>query len=156
MFATAMIVYEKSQKRVDNYNEIKKIIPELILFPAIDSINHYDKYRDYSLKMNYITTEYINKTTNLKGKIGCNISHIELLKHCMNLKDDWFLILEDDTSLLDYRSDTIDFLIDSANSNNSHYIQLYTHNKFIKEQKKTKSIKPNLYTMLPQWGTLLH
>lgn len=153
MFATAMIVYEKSQERVDNYKEIQKIIPELILFPAIDSINHYDKYRDYSLKMNYITTEYINKTTNLKGKIGCNISHIELLKHCMNLKDDWFLILEDDVALLNYKTELIDSLIESANLNNTNYIQLYTNPKFINTQRKATCIKENLYKMIPQWHT---
>tara|TARA_B110000971_G_scaffold198512_1_gene215172 strand:- start:839 stop:1504 length:666 start_codon:yes stop_codon:yes gene_type:complete len=148
-----MIVYEKNIDRLNNYKKINKDI-DCNKFSAIDTITYYDKYLKFSLDNNYTTINYINKYKHLPGKLGCNLSHQLLLENILqNSSTDWNLILEDDIKLNNYDEDIIQEILKQANNNNSKYIQLYTNNKFLKEQKKQKKVFHNLYKMNPQWHT---
>ena len=66
-----MIVYEKHKQRLENYENISKIL-NCEKFSAIDSENDYDKYREFALKNNYTTQHYLNKTKAYPVKLGCN------------------------------------------------------------------------------------
>lgn len=152
MFAKAMIVYEPSSKRLINYKDLQKIIPNLKLFSARDSINNYEYFKEYGFKQNYHTKEYVKEYETYKGKIGCNISHIELLKDFLTWKEDWLLVIEDDVSLKAYSEEWISNIIDVADKYSSNYVHLYTNPKYYNEQKAQVQIAPNIYPMIYQWG----
>ena len=62
IFATAIIVFERSRHRMGNFHHIKEnIIPDIIFFPAADSINDFEKHKARSLEMNYHTDAYLKK-----------------------------------------------------------------------------------------------
>jgi len=149
-----MIVYEKDKNRRDNYIKIQKIT-NCRKFSAIDTINEYEKYVKFALENNYTDQTFINKFSNIKGKLGCNLSHQLLLKEILiNSSTEWNLILEDDVVLKDYNVEKLKHLIKKADENKSHYIHLHSHTSFKERQKKTKQIDENLYELIPQWGTV--
>ena len=152
-FNKYMIVYEKDDKRVDNYNKINSIIG-CHKFPAIDSVNFFNKFCSFGKENKYITQDYLNKIGKYPGKLGCLLSHVLLLKDILeNSTTDWNLILEDDTEVIDYDKTKINNILEKANDNNSNYIQLYTNNKFYNLQVRQAKISDNLYKMARQWGT---
>ena len=149
-----MIVYEKDQKRADNFIKINEIT-NCQKFSAIDTINEYEKYVKFALENNYTNQAFINNTSHLKGKLGCNLSHQLLLKEILkNSSTDWNLILEDDVVLKDYDVEKLNHIIKKADENESHYIHLHSHTSFKEIQKKRKQIDDNLYELIPQWGTV--
>jgi len=149
-----MIVFCENKKRVKSFNKINKKI-RTQLFPAINSVNFYDKYSNMALGKGYCTM-YYEKITRLKrGKLGCNLSHQKLLEF-INKESccDWNLILEDDVDInIDLFEKNVDSILSHANDNNARYIQLYTHPKFLQLQTKQKCICEDLYKMTFQWGT---
>lgn len=155
-FKTWMIVFEKDNKRLENFNLINSLI-QCNKFSAIDSINNYKFYSDFALQKNYTTKEYINhrEVKLYKGKIGCNLSHQMLLEQILNknLLEDWYLILEDDITIKNLDFNMINNILQKADDNNSDYIQLFTHPKFLSKQKSQESIYTNLYKMIPQYHT---
>ena len=156
LFVTAMIVFEKSKNRKENFEFIKaSIIPDLIFFPAADSINDYERVKNRSNEMNYNSQFYLNKSPS-GGKLGCNVSHPDLLNYFKTLSNEWFLVLEDDITIKDYDANIINSVIETANKNNSHYVQLYTNPAFNVKQRYAKKIAPNIYSMIPQWHTLAY
>ncbi len=60
-----MIVYEKDQKRADNFIKINEIT-NCQKFSAIDTINEYEKYVKFALENNYTNQAFINNTSHLK------------------------------------------------------------------------------------------
>ena len=157
LYTCYMIVYTKSEKRIKNYNNIKIYFKNLNKFNAIDGLNEYAKYKEIVLKNNYLSKDYINYCDKLKGKLGCNLSHIFLLKQFLEKNEaEWLLVLEDDLKLNNFNEKIIDLLIFIANKNNSNFIQLFTGPKFIENQKKAKKIKSYMYEMIPQWYTLAY
>jgi GR25 family glycosyltransferase involved in LPS biosynthesis len=152
VFKKAMIVYEPNAKRLNNYYELHKIIPDLTLFPARDSVNNYEHFKQYGFDSNYHTQKYVKEYEHCKGKIGCNISHIELLKDFLTWDTDWLLVLEDDISLNGYTDEWITDIITVANKNNSNYVHLYTNPRYYEAQKHVMPIAPNIYPMIYQWG----
>ena len=151
-----MIVYEKDSKRVENYKNICLQV-KCNKFSAIDSINNFEKYSKVGLDNNYTTIKYLNEVKNLPGKLGCNLSHQMLLEEIVkNSTTDWNLILEDDVNLNNYDEEKINKILHKANLNGSKYIQLYTNNIFLEDQKKEKKIDENLYQMVEQLGTVAY
>jgi GR25 family glycosyltransferase involved in LPS biosynthesis len=156
-YISSMIVYLKSEIRVKNYEEIKKYFQNLNKFEAIDAINYYEKYKKIALESNFLTKNYISYCDNYHGKLGCNLSHIYLLKSFLEKNEyEWLLVLEDDLELNNFNEKIINLLIKIANKYNSNFIQLYTGPTFIENQKKSKIIKSNIYEMIPQWYTLAY
>ena len=150
-----MIVYVKNEKRMNNFLELSTRL-NCRLFEAIDTINEHEKYAKFALENVYTDKVFIDKYKIDIGKLGCNLSH-QLLLQKINSESqnsdssDWNLILEDDVSI-----DTNDFylkmsnIIEKANQNNSDYIHLITHNKFMVDQLKQKKVN-DLYEMIPQY-----
>ena len=155
-FETNMIVYIKSEKRLNNYKLLKKQINELKMFEAIDTLNdNYDIYKNKCIEDNLFTQEYLTYCDKLKGKLGCSLSHINLWKQFLNnSKKDWLLVLEDDIKLNNYNPVIIELLIGNANNLKSNHIQLFTNPKFLKEQVDEEKFNYNLYKTTPQWGCL--
>jgi GR25 family glycosyltransferase involved in LPS biosynthesis len=156
MISKYCILYEKSQKRVENYNNNKEIIVDLEKFGAIDTVNEFSKYSQISNK--YVTNNYIEYSKTLLGKLGCNLSHLMLLEHFINnISNDWLLVLEDDVILNNYNELTLINLILKAEKENSHFIQLYTHPRFLKRQaRQFERLDFGLYKMMPQLGCLAY
>lgn len=154
-FNIYMIVYEKNEKRVNNYLSQKEKLCDLQKFSAIDSINDHNnsiKLNDNKLNDNKIVND------KLKGKLGCNLSHQLLwLKH-LESENNWVLIVEDDTdinlkNLHDFYKE-INNLINIADTNNSHFIQLEIRSHHLVDQLKQDKLNlKNLYKMKPQCGT---
>jgi GR25 family glycosyltransferase involved in LPS biosynthesis len=161
--ACKMIVYTKSQKRMDNFNKIKEIIPTVELFEAVDAINEFDKYKQIALENNYATQEFIKNCMNLyRGKprygvLGCALSHIFVLQD-FNKKSnkDWLLIFEDDLELNNFHPKIIEYLITNAEKNNSNYVHLFINSHFYKQQMAQEKVAPDLYKMIKQWGTVAY
>ena len=153
-FTTWMIVYTPCKERVDNFNYINKSIRTNI-FIAIDSIANFKQYSDFSINKSYNTAEYIKSIRNKPGKLGCNLSHQLLLQEIENNSPtDWNLVLEDDTAIFSPMFlKEVEYILQGANSCESKYVQLYTHPRFIVEQRKYNKIGENLYNMKRQWGT---
>jgi GR25 family glycosyltransferase involved in LPS biosynthesis len=157
IFATAIIVFERSRHRMGNYHHVKEnIIPDIIFFPAADSINDFEKHKARSLEMNYHTDAYLKKYPSGSGKLGCNMSHIELLQHFKTLPQDWFLVLEDDVQIENYDTNVLHSVIEAAKTNNSHYVHLYTNPDFRAKQFSLNTVAPDLYPMIKQWHTIAY
>ena len=153
IYKSYCIVYSKSEMRLNNYYKCKQIIPELTYIDAVDTITNYDLYRNIALDKKLLTEAYIDANLYYKGKIGCNISHMFVLDDFIKKKNvEWTLVIEDDLELIDYNKYTINWLIEKANENNSHFIQLCTDQRFIEEQLQKEKVDENLYLMVPQWG----
>lgn len=159
-FDIKMIVYKKSEKRVNNFLQVKKILPQVELFEAIDTINEYEKYKEYALQNNYVNNDFINiceQTKNDKpklGVLGCNLSHIILLKEFIEQsQNEWLLVLEDDLKINNYNPTLLNKVIQVASKNKSNYVQLYTNPRFIYRQKMEQRIDDNIYKMISQWHT---
>lgn len=152
-FNIYMIVYEKDTKRMENYKNINSQIG-CNKFSAIDSINNFKEYSKLAIDKNYTNHEFLMEIKRIPGKLGCNLSHQILLEDILqNSSTYWNLILEDDVHLNNFNSEDINNILTKANLNDSKYIQLYTNDKFLKNQKKSKIIDTNLYTMIYQWHT---
>ncbi len=152
-FSAYMIVFKKSEKRLENFEEIKKKFPEILMFEAVDCINDYDKYKNIAQSKKIFTKEYIKYCDVHKPKLGCNLSHFNLLTEFLkNSKNEWILVLEDDVYLERFNPKIIQMLISVAEKNNSNFIQLYTNPKFYENQKNEKYLFSNIYKMTPQWG----
>ena len=133
-----MIVYEKDKNRRDNYIKIQKIT-NCRKFSAIDTINEYEKYVKFALENNYTDQTFINKFSNIKGKLGCNLSHQLLLKEILiNSSTEWNLILEDDVVLKDYNVEKLKHLIKKQTKIN-HIISIYIVTQVLKKDKKKQN-----------------
>lgn len=156
LFNIWMIVFEKNKKRLENYERLNKKF-NCIKFSAIDTINYFNKYSRIALEKNYTTKDYLKEISNIHGKLGCNLSHQILLEKILKESNtDWNLIIEDDIDLINYDLSKINKIIEKANENNSNYIQLYTHKKFLNKQINSEKIYDNLYKMINQWGTVAY
>jgi GR25 family glycosyltransferase involved in LPS biosynthesis len=160
-----MIVYAKSEKRYNNALNMQKIMPNLQLFEAFDSINEYEKFKEIAINNNFFTPKYLNYCNMLKGKLGCAMSHITVMYKFLKYSNkNWLLVLEDDIELNNYNEFIINDLIGIAEKVNSNYIQLFTNKKYINiqiQQPKLCLIKNKLDTyglfkMIPQWGGLAY
>ena len=87
----------------------------------------------------------------LKGKLGCNMSHLLILKNFINEnKYDWLLVLEDDISINKYNDNIIKLLIEKVQTYNSNFIKLYVNPKLIHKQILTDRKEANIYQMINQ------
>lgn len=154
-YKSVMITFSKSQQRLNNYNDIKKIIPNLELFEATDAINNFEECKKDTVDNNYCTEKYLNYCKKLPGKLGCNLSHIKLLKDFLtNSTDDWMLVIEDDVNVNNFNSKIIEYLIADAVKIECNFIQLYTNPIFLQKQLQQPKINYKLFKMLSQWGTV--
>ena len=83
MYSTSMIVFSANKPRLNNFNTINELFNNSInKFEAINTIDNFKYWLDFSLKNSYTTQEYINKHVlrEGKGKLGCNLSHQLLLE----------------------------------------------------------------------------
>ena len=82
-----MIVYSKDKMRYQNYLDIKKI-NDLKYFEAVDTIsdNNWNKWSKEAIINNYTSSVYLNEINNLRGKLGCNLSHQKLLNYILKMK----------------------------------------------------------------------
>jgi len=165
LWATNMIVYKKSEKRFNNFLNTQKIMPNLQMFEALDSINDFEKLKKIAIDNNFFTNKYLNYCNTFKGKLGCAMSHITVLYKFLKYSNkNWLLVLEDDVQLNNYNDDIINDLINIAEKVNSNYIQLFTNKKYINIQMqqprlcfiKNKSDTYGLFKMIPQWGGLAY
>ena len=155
-FDIYMCVYEQDTKRLENYKCTKNKIPSLQKFSSIDTIN--ERLKGISINTEHKFNNEIIVNDKLKGKLGCNLSHQIIWLNHLNSDHDWVLILEDDTkvSVMNENElcETMEKIINYANDNNTHFIQLETRNHHIQEQlKQTQTQIENLFTMKPQCGT---
>jgi len=161
-----MVVYEKNEQRLHNYQQLNSHLNDTITkFPAIDSINEFDKWKKYALQNSYCTQKYIDNDVRKagKGKLGCNLSHLLLFKQLIDEYDsnrpDWYLILEDDVGIFKATNKDIDHFIESlllnikANSPDTQYMQLCVYDKFINKQLAAPRIFKSTYQKVPQYGT---
>lgn len=153
-FTSWMIVYTPDENRVNNFNHINQSI-RTNLFVAIDSVSNFKTYSEFSINKSYNTPEYVKSIQKKPGKLGCNLSHQLLLQEIADKSTtDWNLVLEDDTAIYSelFLKD-VEYILKGADSCKSKYIQLYTHPRFEKAQRKYNQIGDNLYNMMRQWGT---
>lgn len=153
-----MVVFTSSLPRMKNFEITKKSIKDLKLFPAVNTIDSFDHYVDFSNKNELNTQAYISdeQTILYKGKLGCNLSHQLLYEEFLKSDASWLLVLEDDVIIENYSDEIVNDILEIAENNNSHFIQLYTNPGFIEKQLAKKSIYENLYEMIPQWHTLAY
>lgn len=110
------------------------------------------EYEKFALDENYTTYEYLSEVKRFPGKLGCNLSHQLLLEKVLKESTtDWNLILEDDIDISNYDLEAVSTILAEADNNKSNYIQLFTNNKFLITQKKSRMIFKNLYEMIPQY-----
>lgn len=152
MFKKIMITYKKSDIRMNNYNNLKKKIKDLECFSAYDSINFYTACKIENKKYNLCSEKYVEDCElKLKGKLGCNMSHLLILKNFINEnKYDWLLVLEDDISINKYNDNIIKLLIEKVQTYNSNFIKLYVNPKLIHKQILTDRKEANIYQMINQ------
>ncbi len=154
-----MILYSRSKERVQIFRKLYAKL-KLQKFEAIDAINNWEYWKNYGLQHNLTTKSYINKIGDIHGKLGCNMSHQMLIKYVYeNMPDiNWLMIMEDDIELHNYSYSLVDNLIDTADSNNSHYIQLFVNKNHKIHQSRAEIVDENLklYKMIPQWGTVCY
>lgn len=160
-FSRCMILYSKSEARTNIYNTIKDTTePRLNKFEAIDTINNWNEWCKFALQKNLTTREYISKIGGIYGKLGCNLSHQLLIEHVYYHMTDvnWLMVMEDDIKLHDYSADLVDKLIDKADQENSHYIQLFVNKNHKIHQSRSQLVDKELklYKMIPQWGTVCY
>lgn len=157
IFKMVMITFTKSAERLDNYVEIKKTLPNIELFEAYDSINSFEDCISDSIVNEYATKKYIESCKDYPGKLGCNLSHIHLLKNFLDDKDyEWLMVLEDDIYLNNFNEKIFEFLIKDANRYGSNFVNLYTHPGFQVQQEKSYKVNYKLFKMIPQWGTVAY
>lgn len=155
LFDVYMFVYEKHNKRLANYESVKQKIPYIKKLSSFDSINEQQNSININSIFNFNTENIINDK--LKGKLGCNLSQQILWLNHLKSDKEWLLILEDDTDIninnINEFNNLLNMLIDFANNNNNHFIQLETRNHHLPGQlEQDKTIIPNLYKMKPQCG----
>ena len=156
LFEIVMFVFEKNPDRVKNYENVKNKIPYLLKLSSIDSINNFNNAVKINNKFNFNTNKIIYDK--LKGKLGCNLSQQRLWhNHLKNGKKNWILILEDDTNVsfdnITIFNNTLNSIINYADKNCSHFIQLEVRNHHLPGQlQQQKTSIPNLYKMKSQCG----
>ena len=155
LFNAYIFVYEKNIKRMNNYENIKKKISYIKKIESFDSINEKNNCIKINSIFNFNCENIINDK--LKGKFGCNLSQQILWLNHLKSDKKWLLILEDDTNIninniIEFNN-ILNKIINFADNNNSHFIQLETREHHIPDQlKQDKTIIPNLYKMKPQCG----
>ena len=164
-FEPYMIVYEKSDKRIQNYNHVNKLFNNIInKIGAVDTItdnNTFDEMVFKYLNNNTITNNYIkdvilksqNNNYVYKGKLGVLLSHTNIFKQIISQKQDkrWFLIIEDDIQInLDINENVIQKI--------NEYIKLFIHPDNIKNQfEKKNKIHNNIYKLNNnQWSNIIY
>ena len=160
-----MITFTGDEKRLENYHTTKKELSDLVMFDAINAVEHYDRYKKQALEENICTEAYITELETKKnaargkyGKLGCNMSHMLLLREIVKQyqeEDLWFLILEDDIMVREGFCDFIRNLIEDLNGVDTDYVRLYSDPRVASRQFSEKlKIKHNIYRMVKQWYTL--
>jgi len=165
MFSFNMIVFRENKNRNENYIVCNRILENNInFFPAIDTINEFEKYTIISSKKNLQSNNYIlNNSFKTKGKLGCNLSHQFLLqeiedKYKYSQSPEWYIVLEDDLLLEGTNKEIQKYLkkliININNySPNTKYVQLCIYDAFYCKQVKTKEVFSNTYQKINQYGT---
>ena len=120
-----MVTFILSLNRMKNFEVTKKVIKDLHMFPAANTINNFTYYSDIGIKEGYCTYEYCEggEVKSWPGKLGCNISHQLMYDEFLKTDADWCLVLEDDCSITNYDEDKLTDIIKIANDNNSNFIQ---------------------------------
>ena len=160
-----MITFTGDERRLENYHTTKKELSDLVMFDAINAVEHYDKYKKQALEENICNEAYITELETKKnaargkyGKLGCNMSHMLLLREIVKQyqeEDLWFLILEDDIMVREGFCDFIRNLIEDLNGVDTDYVRLYSDPRVASSQFSEKlKIKHNIYHMVKQWYTL--
>lgn len=171
-FESYMITFTKDKRRLSNFNDAKSKLTDLELFEAVNAIDDYDRLKAVDERLGLHTKEYLKKWSSLPGKLGCNLSYIKLFKEIsLNEKfyknfPSWFLILEDDTSILpNFCKKEINNLLTTANDLQIKFIKLFVssgrdkiNGKKIEFSPKIQTsqkyhIQGNLYRSIPSWGT---
>lgn len=177
-FEPYMIVYEKSEKRSENYEYINKLFNNIIhKFSAVDTITDNDTFHRMVLKYinnNTITKNYVrdvivkykNNNYAFKGKLGVLLSHTNLFKKIISEEQnkEWFLIMEDDVSIdLNINNNAIELINEYIELvSNFHpkckYIKLFIHSDNNKNQfDKKYKIYDKLYKLnINQWSNVIY
>jgi len=148
-----MINYKTTDVRLNNYNNLKKTMKDLDCFSAYDSINFFPACKIENNKYKLCSDKYVEDSEiKLKGKLGCNMSHLSVLKNFVNdIRCDWLLVLEDDVTINNYNDNIIKLLIEKATLYNSNFVKLYVNPKFIQDQIMSNKKEANIYEMVSQW-----
>tara|TARA_R110001599_G_scaffold82802_1_gene222610 strand:+ start:10754 stop:11530 length:777 start_codon:yes stop_codon:yes gene_type:complete len=170
-FKSYMITFTKDSRRLSNFNDVRSKLNSLELFEAANAIDHYDILELMDKKFGFHAKKYLDEWKWLPGKLGCNLSWLLLFKKIqLNYSFNpefpkWFLIMEDDTELLEENiEDKISSIIKEAEELDSYFI------KFLLGSGKEKlkngivefsadiqfseryHIKDNFYKLIPSWG----
>lgn len=109
-----------------------------------------EKRKDRKEKMEKLQSKYLffngikrfNAISNQNGKIGCYLSHIQCLELCLQMEDEYFLIIEDDFHIIN-DNDYINFIKDfnDIKEKKEWDIFLFTpvHSKRLKRKKFFKN-----------------
>ena len=177
-FEPYMIVYEKSEKRSENYKHINKLFNNIIhKFSAVDTITDNDTFHKMVLKYinnNTITKNYVrdvilrykNNNYAFKGKLGVLLSHTNLYNKIISEEQnkEWFLIMEDDVSIdLNINNNAIQLVNEyielvSNFYSKCKYIKLFIHSDNNKNQfDKKYKIYDKLYKLnINQWSNVIY
>jgi len=170
-FESYMITFTKDPRRLSNFNDAKSKLNDLQLFEAINAIDNYDILESMDKKFGFHTKEYLDEWSWLPGKLGCNLSWLKLFKDIQlnySLYPDhpkWFLILEDDTELLNSGAqEKISYIAKEAESLDSYFVKFLLGSgreklkngvvEFSPDIQFSKEyyIRDNFYKLIPSWG----
>jgi hypothetical protein len=153
MISKRMIVFQASAARVANFERSRALIPDLVFVPAVDAIHNYERHRADALQRSLVTHDYVRSNERLPGKLGCNLSHLSVLRAVAEAEEPWALVLEDDLVLGGYSESEMTAIAREATQAKAHYVQLYTNPRFWAAQTTSPSLTASLVSMIPQWHT---
>lgn len=165
-----MITYMKSKERVENFKLAKTLSDgNLNLFEAVDGLENYESLCEFDRKHHFHTDFYKDKWKNMPGKLGCNLSYSVLFSKILkeDLKENWFLILEDDAGVKKGFIEEAELIAEKADSIGTHFVRLHVGEgkgfwpedtgywNFSKSQQFNEAflVGHNFYKMIPQWYT---
>jgi GR25 family glycosyltransferase involved in LPS biosynthesis len=165
-FDTHMIVYEKDNARVLNYQKTNQLFNQAInKYSAIDTINEYQEWSNLAIKKGWCTERYLQNQVAKegRGKLGCNLSHLTLYQTILNSDketlNNWHLILEDDVGVdaaqADYVLNKLSTLVATISRlrRDTKFVQLCVYSRFVEAQQSAPRLFGTTHIKIPQWGT---
>ena len=154
-----MITFTGDSGRTANFHKTKStLLPDLILYKAIDTINYYNYWKEKALQDNLCSQSYISEETDkTPGKLGCNLSYLYLFHEIAAHTPDseWTLILEDDAQIKEGFKEFIDQLIPQLTDLDTEYVNLYADPAQERIQfSSSNHLKEDFYKLIPQYYTL--
>ena len=132
---STVIHLERAVERLPIINDIKRIFPDLEVFPANDGSKWL---ADTEIKKAHPWT----KIPVTQGIIGCAFTHIELIKRAIERKEKYTLIFEDDCYFKpEVTTEVIEKFIEEANTTVEWDILLLGATEYVESSEMTPEFK---------------